>query len=48
MMARLGSYVIFKGFQTSKAMKPYKFVTFQGVPVPLSHPLDPPMHCLLR
>ena len=30
MMARLGSCVIFKGFQTSIAMKPYKSVTFQG------------------
>ena len=48
MMARLGSYVIFKGFQTSIAIKPYNFVTFQGGPDPLSRPLDPPMHYLIR
>ena len=41
----LGSFVIFKGIQTSIAKKPFIFVIFQGGPDTLSPPppLDPHM-----
>ena len=42
----LGSFMIFQGFRTSKAKKPYNFVIFQGgggVWTPYPPPLDPCM-----
>ena len=46
---RFGSFVIFKGIQTSIAKKPYIFAIFQGgVQPPVPPPLDPRMREALK
>ena len=40
----LNAGLVFQGFQTSIAKKPYIFVIFQGGTDPLSLPLDPLMN----